>query len=140
MHPETSQQVSPETSKAFQYGYIIVYDIKEGMDLQQDEVIQGCSDAYEMCSPMLFQAYIHQEDEEDPQGRRLVDIEPKEELEEGFQELASNFMFFRVSQEYQDSDLDEILSVCRERSFWQPWYVFRKGELVELPSGLTLRP
>ncbi|WP_301585046.1 hypothetical protein [Halomonas alkaliantarctica] len=116
--------------RAFSKGYIVVFDIKDGLKVEADDQFVRTNEAFSFCREALFGHYANEPDDEDPEGRSLREIESADELELGFQEVSSQYMFFVLSGRFDSVGLDEVLAACRERCFFAPWQVIRKGKIV----------
>ena len=86
--------------------------------------------AFELCKSTLFNHYADQPDDEDLEGRSLRQSETPEELEQGFQEISSQYMLFSLGEQFNSATLEQVLTSCRERCFFPPWYVLKQGEIV----------
>lgn len=117
--------------RAFSKGYIVVFDIKDGLKVEADDQFVRNNEAFSFCREALFEHYANEADDEDPEGRSLREIETPDELELGFQEISSQYMFFALSECFDSVGLDDVLAACRERAFFVPWYVIRKGKIIK---------
>lgn len=116
--------------RAFQNGYIVVFDRKEGSMVAIDDQFVRTDQAFSFCREVLFDHYADISDDDDPQGKSLRQIESEEELNEGFQEVSSEFMFFVLGARFDHSNLEEVLAACKERSFFPPCYIIYRGQLI----------
>ncbi|GGC83983.1 hypothetical protein [Vreelandella lutescens] len=115
--------------RAFQNGYIVVFDRKEGSMVASDDQCVRTDQAFSFCREVLFDHYADIPDD-DPQGRSLRQIESEEELIQGFQEVSSEFMFFALGARFDNASLEEVLADCKERLFFPPWYIIYRGQLI----------
>jgi len=116
--------------RAFQSGYIIVFDIKDGSKVAADNQFVRTDQAFSFCREVLFDRYADLPDDDDPQGRSLRQIEPEDELIQGFQEVSSEYMFFVLNPRFDQASLDEVMNACKARSFFPPWYIIQCGKIV----------
>ncbi|MBE0464870.1 hypothetical protein [Halomonas colorata] len=102
----------------FLHSYIAVYDIKEGLELDQNEYVQSCPEAFFLCCGAIVRA----EHKEDPSP--VVD-------QKGYiEDIRDQYMYFGISSDYQNYTPEEIIELCRSRGFFPPTYLFRHGELI----------
>lgn len=118
-------------NRAFSKGYIVVFDVKDGMEAKTDDHFVETGDAFILCREALFDHYANEPDDEHPEGRSLRETETAEGLEQGFQEVSSQYMFFALGERFDEADIDEVLAACRKRCFFAPWYVFNRGKIVK---------
>ena len=119
-----------QAHRAFHRGYIVVFDRKEGLKVATDGQFIRTDQAFSFCREALFDHYADIPDDDDPQGRSLRQVESEEELIEGFQEVSNEYMFFVLSDHFDNVALEEVLSACKERSFFPPWYVIYQRDIV----------
>lgn len=115
---------------AFAEGYVLAFDTKDGMDIDTSDGVLIEDHLLEMLTQhQLFEIYSNFIDEEDLQGRPLKEIYPDDELRENFVD-ESTFMFFRLN-DAKDKSLKDVLALTRQYSFWPPFYIWLKGELID---------
>lgn len=117
--------------RAFSKGYIVVFDIKDGLKVEADDQFVRTNEAFNFCREALFEHYANEPDDEDHEGISLLEIESADELELGFQEVSSQYMFFALDERFDMAELDEVLAACRERCFFAPLYVLNRGKIVK---------
>lgn len=139
-----SNAVIKPTEDAFNSGYVLVFDCKEGMDLLERLRLEDDKDPdliydqllnYTLESPM-FELYGELEDEE-ANGKKQKDVYSRSQLIQYFSDWFGGFEFFRVNDKHSDKTLKELLSLIREYSFWPPIYVWSKGKCIntyDLPA------
>ena len=111
-------------------GCVLAFDTKDGMDIDTSDGVLIEDHLLEILTQhQLFEIYSNFIDEEDAQGRPLKEIYPDDELRENFVD-ESTFMFFRLV-DAKDKSLKDVLTLTRQYSFWPPFYIWLRGELID---------
>ena len=124
-HVSDSYKVLEATENAVQSGLMIAMDGKEA-DNFYDEKGQFIQDdnAFFFCKSMLYRDYIEELDED---GVRWIDKTSEEELKEDFESDFLSYGFFRFTNKTLPKTINEILKLIEKFCFWQPEYIWFKG-------------
>lgn len=126
-----NKKIQPAES-AFKDGCVLVFDIKEGMDVSSNKMLVQDSMLEIVCEKAMDRIYCNMLDEDDLRGRTYEQTLTLEELEENIREC--DYVFFRLSESAfkQCSSLEQVMDLVSEYSFWPPLYVFIKGKLFDV--------
>jgi hypothetical protein len=122
---ETHKFIEP-TETAFLSGVIVAFDVKEAEDFFDEENLFVEDDyAFWVCQDDLYREYSEATDDDDVPIKNLKN---EEELREDFEIWMMNFRFFRFTGRKIPETMEELINLIKERCFWQPWYVWLKGQ------------
>lgn len=129
-HVTQSHELIRPAEEAFISGCVLVFDVKEGMDVgTSDGVIIEDHLLQVFCNKPLFELYINSPDEDDELNRPLRETQDIEELRQWFEE--EDYMFFRLDDKAAKQPLKKILKLIREYSFWMPYYMWLDGKMID---------
>lgn len=124
---------------AFRSGCVLVFDTRDGMDLDTSDgtFIEDLLLSH-ICRAAVYQLVINSPDEEDPTGRPIKETLPPSELEQWFEDVMEDSIFFRLREDLADRDESTVMAMLQERSFWLPRYMWFRGHEVD-PHELSSR-
>ncbi|WP_245392556.1 hypothetical protein [Salinicola halimionae] len=128
----TDQQQYELALVALKSGYVLVFDIKDGMEAEQDDEFFYSDAAFVACRDILFEAYCDTENDEDPEGRTYRQLESPEDLSENFREDANNYWCFLVPNiNPETTDMPALLEFCRQYCFFPPETIIENGKVID---------
>ncbi|MHB0777473.1 hypothetical protein [Halomonas sp. WWR20] len=116
--------------KAYDNSYIVVFDMKNAVGLGSDEHLFEAPEVFGYCQDVLFKLYVNELLDDAFANRSVQEEELSKYLEENFQELVANSMFFRLREQYDSVTLEEVLALCKIYSHFPPWAVIQRGEVI----------
>ena len=116
------------TEDALRNGYLLAFDFKESIDVEKGLLIQD-SYAKELIRAELFDIFLSTNDPDDPEQRQFNDSLSENEYDEVFRD-SWDFVYFRLNPTFDHKSLDEVFESISKYSFWMPWMVWYKGDLV----------
>lgn len=117
--------------KALKEGYILAFDVKDGMDVDtSDGALVEDRFLFELCHPQMYERYKNTIFDDDPEQTPLRETMPEEEMRANFEE-DFDYLFFRMHEKYNALDLKGITKIIRKYSFWQPEYIWLKGQMID---------
>lgn len=128
-HVSESAKTFEPTETAYHFGVIVAMDVKDAMDFR-DPTGNFVEDpyAYALCAKDLYQSFLDATDED---GTPYRDQYSDEEIHEWANDDMMNLVFFRFTSEEMPENVDKVVSMVRECSFWPAQYIWFKGEFRE---------
>jgi hypothetical protein len=135
-HVSESAKTFKPTEQAYYFGVIIAMDVKDAMDFR-DTSGRFVEDpfAFTLCADDIY-AYIREADEDyDP---NVDDPHYEKDRNEWMQDELMNYVFFRHTDSKVPENIEEVVKMVRECSFWPPEFIWHKGTFQECPSNNAL--
>lgn len=124
---------------AFKSGCVLVFDTRDGMDLDtSDGVFIEDLLLPHVCRDAVYDLVINSVDEEDPSELPIKETLAPSELEQWFEDVMEDSIFFRLREDLADRDELTVIAMLLERSFWLPRYMWLRGHEVD-PHELSSR-
>lgn len=116
---------------AFASGCVLAFDTRDGMDLDTSDgvFIEDLLLAH-ICRNEVYNLFVNGPDEDDPADRPIKETQTPSELEEWFDDVMEDSMFFRLREDLADLDEVALIAKVQERSFWMPRYMWLRGQEV----------
>lgn len=131
-HVRESAKVFEPTETALRTGCMIAMDVKDAFEFDDsDGTFVEDGNAFALCRHDLFDHLANSIDEEDPEGRPHKEILSFEELSEWANDDLMNYTFFRLRPETRADSIDQVVQLIKERSFWQPEFIWLKGKFYD---------
>jgi len=135
-HVSESAKSFEPTEQAYFFGTIIAMDVKDAMDFR--DLSGGFVEdpfASTFCADDIY-AYIREADEDSD----MVEDDPhyEEDKKDWVMDELMNFVFFRFTGTKVPENVDEVVKMVREYSFWPPEFIWHKGTFQECPSDTAL--
>lgn len=124
---------------AFKSGCVLAFDTRDGMDLDTSDGI-FIEDLLlpHICRGAVYNLFINSPDEDDPADRPIKETQTPSELEQWFEDVMGDSMFFRLREDLADRDELAVIAMLQERSFWLPRYMWLQGQEVD-PHELSTK-
>lgn len=126
-HVVDCAQVTDLTEKAYYGGLILAMDVKdaEGFRDPKKRFVED-PQAFAMCAADMLEAIKNSENED---GKPLTEF-AADELKQIMEEDMMNYVFFRYTGLECPKDIDGVLELVADCSFWPPRYVWLKNEFL----------
>lgn len=132
-HVSESAKSFEPTEQAYRFGVIIAMDVKDAMDFH--DISDGFVEdpfAFTLCADDIY-AYIRDADADSD----MIEDDPQDKKDWMMFDLMS-FTFFRFTGTKVPENVDEVVKMVRECSFWPPEFIWHKGTFQESPSDTAL--
>ena len=131
-HVSESAKTFKPTEQAYYFGVIIAMDVKDAMDFR-DPSGSFVEDpfAFALCADDIY-AYIREADDDGDSADD--DQHYAEDRGEWMQDEIMNYVFFRYTGSTVAEQVNDVVAMVRECSFWPPVFIWHKGAFQESPS------
>jgi hypothetical protein len=131
-HVTQSHANSLPTERAFLSGCILIFEAKEGMDVNTcDGVFINDSFLELLMRDSLYAEFGKLIDEDDPEQRSFSETLSQSEFNEDAYDFLNSFMFFRINEQSSPETVDEVIALISKSVFWMPDYIRLRGELID---------
>lgn len=124
---------------AFKTGCVLAFDTRDGTVFDtSDGIFIADFLLPHICRGAIYDLFINNPDEDDPADRPIKETQTSSELEQWFEDVMEDSMFFRLREDLVDRDELAVIAMLQERSFRQPRYMWLRGQEVD-PYELSLK-
>lgn len=134
-HVVESANLTSLTEKAFYNGLIIAMDVKDAQDFHdpKNRFVEDDQFCF-ICRDDFFEAIKDSIDDED---KRIGDYLSDNEINEILEDDMMNYIFLRYVGNELPEKIEDVLPIIRDCSFWNPHYVWFRGESFDTYSLST---
>lgn len=135
-HVAESVKAFESTEQAYYFGVVIAMDVKDAMDFRDPSgrFVED-SAAFALCADDIY-TYIREAGED--ADMLADDPHYEEDKQEWMMDGLMNYVFFRYTGAGIPANINEVVEIVNECSFWPPEFIWYKGTFQECPSNTAL--